>query len=180
VSARHTPGPEGLTPFQIDVAHAFFSLPTSAGFLFAGGGALLAQRLTAHPTQDLDLFTSPNRGDVAVAVAGFAAEADRRGWNIETLRQNDTFARLIVTGAEQLLIDLAVDSPPGRPPIASFVGPTYAPEELAGRKVIALFDRAEARDFADCCAPSDTSPITKSPLRTQMLSEHSSSPGQRN
>jgi predicted nucleotidyltransferase component of viral defense system len=29
------------------------------------------------------------------------------------------------------------------------VGPTFDPEELAGRKVIALFDRAAARDFAD-------------------------------
>ena len=34
-------------------------------------------------------------------------------------------------------------------PTASFVGPTFDPEELAGRKVIALFDRAAARDFAD-------------------------------
>ena len=32
---------------------------------------------------------------------------------------------------------------------ASLLGPTFAPQELAGRKVVALFDRAEARDFAD-------------------------------
>jgi len=31
----------------------------------------------------------------------------------------------------------------------SVVGPTFDPEELAGRKLIALFDRAEARDFVD-------------------------------
>lgn len=29
------------------------------------------------------------------------------------------------------------------------VGPTFDPEELAGRKLTALFDRAAARDFAD-------------------------------
>lgn len=29
------------------------------------------------------------------------------------------------------------------------LGPTLAPLELAGRKLLALFDRAEARDFAD-------------------------------
>jgi hypothetical protein len=28
-------------------------------------------------------------------------------------------------------------------------GPTLAPEELAGHKLLALFDRAAARDFAD-------------------------------
>jgi hypothetical protein len=70
-------------------------------------------------------------------------------------KQTDTFTRLVISGAERLLIDLAVDSPPGQPPTASFVGPTYAPTELAGRKVIALFDRAEARDFADCYLLAD-------------------------
>jgi hypothetical protein len=38
------------------------------------------------------------------------------------------------------------------PPSASFAGPTFGLEELAGRKVVALFDRAEARDFADVFA----------------------------
>lgn len=50
---------------------------------------------------------------------------------------------------EDLLVDLAVDSPPIRPATASVLGPTAAPEELAGRKLLALFDRAAARDFAD-------------------------------
>ena len=31
----------------------------------------------------------------------------------------------------------------------SIVGPTFDPQELAGRKLAALFDRAEVRDFAD-------------------------------
>jgi hypothetical protein len=47
-----------------------------------------------------------------------------------------------------------LDSPPGRPAIASIAGPTFAPAELAGRKVIALFDRAAARDFVDVFALS--------------------------
>ena len=34
-----------------------------------------------------------------------------------------------------------------RPPTASFDGPTFDLEELAGRKTLALFDRAGARDF---------------------------------
>jgi hypothetical protein len=33
--------------------------------------------------------------------------------------------------------------------MASLAGPTFAPAELAGRKLIALFDRAAARDFVD-------------------------------
>jgi hypothetical protein len=46
-------------------------------------------------------------------------------------------------------VDLALDSAPGRPAMASLAGPTFALAELAGRKVIALFDRAAARDFVD-------------------------------
>ena len=38
------------------------------------------------------------------------------------------------------------------PPVVTVVGPTFDPEELAGRKLAALFGRAEARDFADVFA----------------------------
>ena len=52
-------------------------------------------------------------------------------------------------GPEDLLVDLVLDSAPGRPASASVAEPTFAPDELAGRKVIALFDRGAARDFID-------------------------------
>src|SRR5690348_1306281 len=56
------------------------------------GRQVLAQQLTARPTEDLDFFTALNAGAFP---------------------------------------------------------PTLAPEELAGHKLLALFDRAAARDFAD-------------------------------
>ena len=48
-----------LSAFQLEVARLFFTLPASQGFLLAGGAALLAQHLTARPTEDLDFFTGP-------------------------------------------------------------------------------------------------------------------------
>ncbi len=54
------------------------------------------------------------------------------------------------------MIDIALDSQPEQPPTMSVAGPTYAPEELAGRKVVALFDRFAARDFVDVFALSRT------------------------
>jgi hypothetical protein len=57
--------------------------------------------------------------------------------------------RLHVTGDEELIVEFAIDSAAGRPPVISIVGPTFDPEELARRKLVALFSRAEARDFAD-------------------------------
>ena len=53
-------GQPGLPPFQLEVARMFFALPASRGFLLAGGAALLAQHLTARPTEDLDFFTAPS------------------------------------------------------------------------------------------------------------------------
>jgi hypothetical protein len=75
--------------------------------------------------------------------------AESHRWTVETIRDGDTFCRLLVHGPEDLLVDIALDSAPGRPATVSLVGPTFAIEELAGRKVAALFDRAAARDFVD-------------------------------
>lgn len=143
-----------LTAFQVEVARLFFSLPASGGFLLAGGGALLAQGLTARPTQDLDFFTRPGAGDVRRARDEFTSAAGCRGWSVERVQDSETFCRLLVHGPEDLLVDLALDSAPGRAASASIAGPTFAPDELAGRKVIALFDRAAARDFVDVHALS--------------------------
>ncbi len=46
-------------------------------------------------------------------------------------------------------MDLAMDSPPHSRTTMTVLGPTLAPLELAGRTLLALFGRAEARDFAD-------------------------------
>ena len=65
---------------------------------------------------------------------------------------SDSFARLVVTDDESLVVDIAIDSPAIAPVHLSTAGPTFALDELAGRKLLALFDRAEARDFADIYA----------------------------
>lgn len=141
-----------LTDFQVVVAQMFFALPESDGFLLAGGAALAAQRLTVRPTRDLDFFTRAGRSTVSAARDAFETAVRARGWEIRRVRDGETFCRLVISGDEDLLVDLALDSPPSRPASPSPLGPTFALEELAGRKVVALFDRAEARDFADVFA----------------------------
>jgi len=49
-------GQPGLPPFQLEVARLFFAQPASKGFLLAGGAALLAQHLTARPTEDVVMW----------------------------------------------------------------------------------------------------------------------------
>jgi hypothetical protein len=140
--------PTELTEFQVTVAQAFFAMPESRGFLLAGGAGLLAQHLTHRPTQDLDLFTSISE-DVPRARDAFEQVAAVHAWTVDRIHDSNTFCRLVVTGDEPLLLDLALDSPPQLAPTITFLGPTFAAEELAARKLLALFDRAEARDFAD-------------------------------
>ncbi|MBU6244983.1 MAG: nucleotidyl transferase AbiEii/AbiGii toxin family protein [Actinomycetales bacterium] len=65
------------------------------------------------------------------------------------MQESQTFVRLSVAGQDDLIVDIGLDSPPDLPPTMSILGPTYAPLELAARKLLALFDRAMPRDFVD-------------------------------
>ena len=139
-----------LSAFQLEVARLFFALPASQGFLLAGGAALLAQHLTARPTEDLDFFTAAERGHVPAARDALEAAARQRGWSVQRIHDSDTFCRMVIRRADAgVLVDMAVHAPPDLPASSTPAGPTLAPEELAGHKLLALFDRAAARDFAD-------------------------------
>ena len=147
-----------MTAFQVEVARAFFALPSAQGFLLAGGAALVAHGLTAGPTQDLDLFTSSGRGDVGATLAAFAAVTTERGWDLDVVRESETFARAVSGGrADAVVVDLAVDATPQRAPTVTFVGPTLDPDELAARKVVALLDgRKPVTSPTSKCSPRDT------------------------
>ena len=139
-----------LTAFQMEVARLFFALPESAGFLLAGGAALVAQHLTTRPTEDLDFFTTPETGHVPAARDALEAASRGRGWSTERIHDSSTFCRLVIRDSDgTVIVDLAVNAPPDFPAYQTAAGPTLAPEELAGHKLLALFDRAAARDFAD-------------------------------
>jgi hypothetical protein len=139
----------GLSAFQIDVARVFFALPASEGFLLAGGSALLASGLTSRPTKDLDFFGEKGQVDVGEVCEQFLKEVEVRGWKCEVLQSDVFFVRLHVKGTDEVLVDIAIDVAAQYPSQLSILGPTFNHEELAGRKLLALYDRAEARDFAD-------------------------------
>ena len=65
------------------------------------------------------------------------------------IQSSETFARIHLVGSEEVLVDIAIDVAARHSPVATIVGPTFSSEELAGRKLLALYDRAEARDFVD-------------------------------
>ncbi|HSV38065.1 MAG TPA: nucleotidyl transferase AbiEii/AbiGii toxin family protein [Nocardioidaceae bacterium] len=143
-----------LSQFQVEIAGLFFDLPESVGFLLAGGGALIAQGLVHRDTDDLDFFATRDSGDVAAADAALTTAARQRGWIVEVIRTGTEFRRLRIDrnasdGEGEVFVDLALDSPPIGAPTVTIAGPSFPPYELAVRKTLALFGRAEPRDFTD-------------------------------
>jgi hypothetical protein len=92
-------GKPDLSAFQLEVARLFFALPASQGFLLAGGAALLAQHLTARPTEDLDFFTAPERGYVPAACDALEAAASERGWSTQRIHDSDTSSAVLMLGS---------------------------------------------------------------------------------
>ena len=143
-----------LTPLQIRAARLFFGLPESAGFAVAGGAALVARHLILRATKDIDLFLlDPGSSSVSAAATSFEAAMSDRGWSCHRVIDQQDFVRLqISNGGENLIIDLGRDSPAEDQVSRTVLGPTLAARDLATRKTLALFGRAEPRDFTDVYA----------------------------
>lgn len=101
-------------------------------------------------TRDLDFFSdSPEEVD---RLLPSAEKAHDNSLVVERLRVAEGFAQLsVASGSDQTTVDLAWD-PRSFPPTATPEGPVLAEEEVAAGKVLALFGRAEARDFVDVSA----------------------------
>lgn len=139
-----------LTPLQERIAEIVGGLPEARGFALNGAGGLLVRGLIDRQTRDLDYFTVPGEEEMLSALRDALERAlDRAPLDHSRQRDLSTFVRIEVSdGDDRCEIDPAIDyrALPAEP---SDYGPTLAVRELAANKVLALFDRAEARDFLD-------------------------------
>lgn len=141
-----------LTDDQRRVAQLLDSLPESRPFPFAGGAAMIAHGLVQRTTTDIDYFGREPRevNELLPAVEQCLLDA---GYDVERQRAALTtgFVRLDVRPTPEgmpLGLDLSHDFRI-RKPVLTEIGRTLDPEELAADKTLALFGRAEARDFVD-------------------------------
>ena len=143
-----------LTGLQQRLLTVVDELPEAEGFALAGAGGLLVHGLIERPTRDLVLFAGP-RQQPAVAVLADALQRrlEREGLVVSRRRDLPGFVRLDVTDPDGQVceVDLATDFR-ARDPQRTELGWTLAVEELAANKVLAVFARAEARDFLDLAA----------------------------
>lgn len=143
--------PGVLSDLQQRVARIFADLPEAESFVLAGGAALIARGDVDRLTRDLDFFgLSP--GDVDRVVPAFEAALADAGVRFERRQSAPGFTRLVVSaGGEQTEVDVAADARL-LPAESSSLGPVLSAEELAVDKVLAIFGRAEPRDFVDLAA----------------------------
>lgn len=144
-----------LSDLQSRIARIVAGLPEADGFALAGGGALILRGAVDRRTRDLDYFaTSPDEVDALVpALEGALVE---NGLQVSRVQVATGFARLLVDGdGDQTLVDLAADARL-LPPEPSAYGKILSGEELAADKVLAIFGRAEPRDFIDLAALEPT------------------------
>jgi hypothetical protein len=150
----------GFSEPQLAAARLLFDLPEARGFALAGGSALLALGTIDRPTRDIDAFVAAKAetppGDVGPLVAALRERLLQDGWAVTVDRDLVTFARLVVTrNGDAVEIDLAVDSPPLFPLEVVDGLPVLSGPDLAARKVLAILDRAEGRDFTNLRALAD-------------------------
>lgn len=140
-----------LSPLQQRIATIVAALPEAEDFALAGGAALIVHGAIDRTTRDLDFF-----GLEPTAVDRLAPAVERAlqavGLSVDRMLDNPGFVRFVVAGDDDRTeIDLGSDARL----FPAEQGPGFqllTTEELAVDKVLAVFGRAEARDFMDLMA----------------------------
>jgi hypothetical protein len=105
-------------------------------------------RVVDRETRDLDFF-GPSADEVDDLAAAVEMALNDAGMDVQRERISHGFARLTVTDGRTVTeVDLGADARI-RPTEPGLYGPTLSLEELAADKLLALLDRAQARDFID-------------------------------
>ena len=119
------------------------------GFVLGGGHAVELHGMASRPSEDIDLF-SPVRGSPGEAAADLIAAYRNGGFDVAVLRETADLVQIEVTGAggAACKVDLGVFWR-SRTPVLLEVGPVLHPDDAAGGKMDALFNRWAPRDYLD-------------------------------
>lgn len=139
-----------LTPFQKKVLKAFTEIEESKAFYLTGGTALSAFYLAHRLSEDFDLFTS-EEPLISIVARKFKSALENLGIHVQEIRSFSSFWEAVAgEGKESFKIQLAYDSPFMLSEIDEKEGlRIHSFEDIAAGKLLALFGRAEERDFVD-------------------------------
>lgn len=121
------------------------------GFALAGSGAVREHGLIDRPTEDVDMFTTPNqRPNFALAVDEGISKLERLGFAVTVDEQLESFARLRAErDGRSVDVDLGVDYRAKPPVWIEGVGDVLDEEDAVANKICAVFSREESRDLLD-------------------------------
>lgn len=97
----------------------------------------------------MDFFGDAKLVCVTKTAEQFEFALAKQALSSKRVQFTENFVRLLVQGDAEVLVDIAIDIASRRYPTITIAGPVFDLEELAGRKLLAIYDRAEARDFSD-------------------------------
>jgi len=144
-----------LNRLQEHIAHTALTLPQARTLALAGGGAMIVHGFTDRATRDVDLFTEVDP-DEAIQVAAALREALRReGLEIMPSDRPPRTNRFVVADPAEssaCLVEVFADGGRLRSAVRLDIGPVLHPDDLAADKVLALWARAEIRDYVDVSA----------------------------
>ncbi len=137
-----------LSPIQVIVVRTLANHLENSDFALVGGAALISLGLINRRTDDLDFFGS----EISVLSERIPAiERDLRsqGFDVSYKHRSPQFVRFEVSReSEATEVDFALDARLF-PTQMGALSPTLSSIKLGVDKVLAVFGRAEARDFSD-------------------------------
>jgi hypothetical protein len=141
---------EILTPFHRKVLRIFASLEESRSFYFTGAMALAAYHLRHRISQDIDIFC-PDENLIPIVARKLTAAFKQEGIRVEVVRSFGSFWEAVLgEGDDTVRFQLAYDTPFHLAEFAEHDGVRiHSLDDLAAGKLLALFSRAEERDFID-------------------------------
>lgn len=141
---------EILTLFHRKVLRIFASLEESRVFYFTGAMALAAYHLQHRISQDIDIFC-PDENLIPIVARKLTAAFEKEGIRVKVVRSFGSFwEAALAEGDDTIRFQLAYDTPFHLADFAEHGGiRVHSLDDLAAGKLLALFSRAEERDFID-------------------------------
>lgn len=143
-------GKEVLTRFQQDVLRILSEIDESRAFHLTGGTALSAFYLRHRLSEDIDFFT-PDEPLISILATKFKAALRSAGIRVEEVRNFRSFWEAVISrNDESVKIQFAYDSPFTLAEDREEEGiKVHSLQDIAAGKLLALYGRAEERDFID-------------------------------
>jgi hypothetical protein len=153
-----------MDPRHRELARIGLAATQGYGFALAGGYALAAHGLVDRATEDVDLFTNHlDPDEFTRAVEAISVASTQAGHPVTVVRRAELYARVHVGQDDPVQVELAYDWRSENP--ARFdIGPVLDRDDVVAGKVLALWERQEARDYIDVHAALASGEYTEGDL----------------